>query len=97
MILYQYCVSKYLGQNIRSKEESNYKRYRVWIKYMRQVKEYLDLFGVKGLSAFLYIRKEQRFQTMVMILFAHYKKINIFYFMHKGVAQKLSLPCPLEI
>ena len=52
---------------------------------------------MEGLSALLYIRKEQRFQKMVIILFGHYEKKNIFYFMHKVVAQKLSLPCPLEI
>ena len=37
-----------------------------------------------------------QFQKMVIITFVHLEKINIFCFMHKSVAQKLSPPRPLE-
>ena len=33
---------------------------------------------------------------MIIIPFVQLEKVNIFCFLHKGVAQKLSLPCPLE-
>ena len=41
-------------------------------------------------------RNQKEYQKMVRIPFINLEKINIFGFMHKGVAQKLSLPCPLE-
>ena len=39
---------------------------------------------------------KKEYQNVVIISFVHLEKINIFCFMHKGVAQKLSLPGPLE-
>ena len=42
------------------------------------------------------VRSQKEYQNVVIISFVHLEKINIFCFMHKGMAQKLSLPCPLE-
>ena len=60
-------------------------------------KQYLDLPGMEGSSVCLSFQKEQRFQKMVKTSFVDYQKINIFCFIHKGVAEILCLSYLLEI
>ena len=52
--------------------------------------------GKETLEGFFQVGNQKEYQNVVMILFEHLEKINIFCFMHKSVAQKMSLPCPLE-
>ena len=52
--------------------------------------------GVGTVKGFFQVQNHKEYQNVVIISFVHLEKINIFCFMHKGVAQKLSLPCPLE-
>ena len=42
------------------------------------------------------VGNQKEYQKMVIISFVHLEKISIFCFIHKSVAQKLSLPRPLE-
>ena len=52
--------------------------------------------GLITLKGFFQVQNHKEYQNVVIISFVHLEKINIFCFMHKGVAQKLSLPRPLE-
>ena len=52
--------------------------------------------GKEGRKGFFQVQNHKEYQNVVIISFVHLEKINIFCFMHKGVAQKLSLPRPLE-
>ena len=52
--------------------------------------------GLITLKGFFQVRNHKEYQNVVIISFVHLEKINIFCFMHNGVAQKLSLPRPLE-
>ena len=52
--------------------------------------------GKETLKGFFQVRNNKEYQNVEIISFVHLEKINIFCFMHKGVAQKLSLPRPLE-
>ena len=52
--------------------------------------------GKETLEGFFQVGHQKEYQNVVIISFVHLEKINIFCFMHKGVAQKLSLPRPLE-
>ena len=45
---------------------------------------------------FFQVGNQKEYQKIVLISFVHHEKINNFCFMRKGVAQKLSLPRPLE-
>ena len=47
-------------------------------------------------EGFFQVGSQKEYQNLVIILFVHLEKINIFCFMYKGVVQKLSLPRPLE-
>ena len=42
------------------------------------------------------VGNQKDYIKMVIMSFVHLEKISIFCFTHKGVAQKLSLLCPLE-
>ena len=52
--------------------------------------------GMETLEGFFQVGNQKEYQNVVIISFVHLEKINIFCFMHKSVAQKLSLPRPLE-
>ena len=52
--------------------------------------------GKETLEGFFQVGNQKEYQNVVIISFVHLEKINIFCFMHKSVAQKLSLPRPLE-
>ena len=52
--------------------------------------------GMETPEGFFQVRSQKEYQNVVIISFVHLEKINIFCFMYKGVAQKLSLPRPLE-
>ena len=52
--------------------------------------------GLITLKGFFQVWNHKEYQKVVIISFVHLEKINIFCFMLKGVAQKLSLPRPLE-
>ena len=52
--------------------------------------------GKETPEVFFQVGNHKEYQNVVIISFVHLKRINIFYFMHKIVAQKLSLPRPLE-
>ena len=52
--------------------------------------------GKETRKGFFQVWNHKEYQNVVIISFVHLEKINIFCFMHKGVAQKLSLSCPLE-
>ena len=45
---------------------------------------------------FFQVWNQKEFQKIVLIPFIHIEKINIFCFIDKSVAQKLSMPRPLE-
>ena len=53
--------------------------------------------GKETPEGFFQVRSQKEYQNVVIISFVHLEKINIFCFMHKSVAQQLSLQCPLEI
>ena len=50
--------------------------------------------GLITLKGFFQVRNHKEYQNVVIISFVHLEKINIFCFMHKGMAQNLSLPQP---
>ena len=52
--------------------------------------------GKETPEGFFQVRSQKEYQNVVIISFVHLEKINIFCFMLKSVAQKLSLPRPLE-
>ena len=52
--------------------------------------------GKETLEGFFQVGNQKEYQNVVIISFVHLEKIDIFCFMHKSVAQKLSLPCPFE-
>ena len=52
--------------------------------------------GKETLEGFFQVGNQKEYQNVVIISFVHLEKVNIFCFMHKSVAQKLSLPCPFE-
>ena len=52
--------------------------------------------GKETPEGFFQVRSQKEYQNVVIILFVYLEKINIFCFMYNGVAQKLSLPRPLE-
>ena len=52
--------------------------------------------GKETLERFFQVGNQKEYQNVVIISFVHLEKINIFCFMYNGVAEKLSLPCPLE-
>ena len=52
--------------------------------------------GKETPEGFFQVRSQKEYQNVVMISFVNLEKINIFCFMLKSVAQKLSLPRPLE-
>ena len=52
--------------------------------------------GKETIEGFFQVGNQKEYQKMVVIPFVYLEKVNVFCFMHKGVAQKLSLPCPLE-
>ena len=67
--------------------------------YIRQVRVVMDYSISSGLitrKGFFQVRNHREYKNLVIISFVHLEKINIFCFMPKGVAQKLSLPRPLE-
>ena len=47
-------------------------------------------------GGFSQVGNQKEYQKMAIIPFVHLEKINISCFMYKDVAQKLSLPRPLE-
>ena len=53
--------------------------------------------GKETLERFFHVRNQKEYQNVVIISFAHLEKINIFCFMLKSVAQKLSLPRPMKL
>ena len=53
--------------------------------------------GKEDLRGFLQIHTQQSQQKMVLISFEDIEKTSNFCFMHKGVAQKLSLPHTFEV
>ena len=52
--------------------------------------------GKETLEGFFQVGNQKEYQNVVIISFVHLEKIDIFCFMHKSVAQKLSPPRPLE-
>ena len=52
--------------------------------------------GKETRNGFFQVQNHKEYQNVEIISFVHLEKINIFCFMHKGVAQKLCLPRPLE-
>ena len=52
--------------------------------------------GKETLEGFFQVGNQTEYQNVVIISFVHLEKINISCLMHKSVAQKLSLPRPLE-
>ena len=52
--------------------------------------------GKKTPEGFFQVQNQKEYQNVVIISFLYLEKINIFCFMYKGVAQKMSLPHPLE-
>ena len=52
--------------------------------------------GMDTPGGFFQVGNQMEYQKMVLIPIVHLEKINIFCFMHKGVAQKFNLPSPLE-
>ena len=52
--------------------------------------------GMETHKGVFQVGSQKEYQNVVMISFVHLEKINIFCFMHKGMAQKLGLPRPLE-
>ena len=52
--------------------------------------------GKETLEEFFQVENQKEYQNVVIISFVHLEKIFFFCFMHKGMVQKLSLPCPLE-
>ena len=52
--------------------------------------------GMETRDGFIQVGSQKEYQNVVIISVVHLEKISIFCFMHKGVAQKLSLPRPLE-
>ena len=48
--------------------------------------------GKETLKGFFQVRNHKEYQNVVIISFVHLEKINIFCFMHKGVAQKFLPP-----
>ena len=52
--------------------------------------------GMETPEGFFQVGSQKEYQNVVIISFVHLEKINIFCFMYKGVAQKLSMPRPLE-
>ena len=65
-------------------------------KLLKQFMDYSISSGLITLKGFFQVQNHKEYQNVVIISFVHLEKINIFCFMHKGVAQKLSLPRPLE-
>ena len=61
----------------------------------RIIQRRLDL-GKETPEGFFQVRSQKEYQNVVIISFVDLEKINIFCFMYIGVAQKLSLPRPLE-
>ena len=58
--------------------------------------DYSIFSGLITLKGFFQVRNHKEYQNVIMISFVHLEKINIFCFMHQGMAQKLSLPRRLE-
>ena len=52
--------------------------------------------GMETRKGFFQDGSQKEYQNVVKISFEHLEKIDIFYLVYKGVAQKLSLPRPLE-
>ena len=52
--------------------------------------------GMDTPRGFFQVGNQMEYQKIVIITFVHLEKINFFCSMHKVVAQKLSLPRPLE-
>ena len=52
--------------------------------------------GMDTPRGFFKVGNQEEYRKMVITPFVNLEKINIFCFMDKGVAQKLSLPRPLE-
>ena len=52
--------------------------------------------GMETSEGFFQVGSQKEYQNVVIISFVHLEKIKFFCFMHKGVAQKLNLPRPLE-
>ncbi len=52
--------------------------------------------GMETPEGFFQVGSQKEYQNVVIISFVQLEKINIFCLMYKGVAQKLSLPHPLE-
>ena len=46
---------------------------------------------------FFQVGNQKEYQNMMIIPFVQFEKVNIFCFLHKGVAQKLSLPHLFEV
>ena len=53
--------------------------------------------GKETPEGFFLVGNQKKYQNVVITSFLHLEKINIFCFMYKGVAPKLSLPCPVEV
>ena len=66
-----------------------------WKRNVNAEQRRLDL-GMDTPLWFFQVWNQMEYQQMVLISFVHLEKIDNFCFMHKGVAQKLSLPGPLE-
>ena len=52
--------------------------------------------GLITLKGYFQVQNHKEYQNVVIIAFVHLEKMNIFCFMPMSVAQKLSLPRPLE-
>ena len=52
--------------------------------------------GKETPEGFFQVRSQKEYHNVVLITFVQLEKMNIFCFMHKSVAPKLSLPYPLE-
>ena len=52
--------------------------------------------GKETLEGFFQVGNQKEYQNVIIISFVHLEKINIFCFMHNSMAQKLSVPRPLE-
>ena len=50
--------------------------------------------GKETLEGFFKVGNQKEYQNGVIISFVHLEKIYIFYFMHKGVAQKIEPATP---
>ena len=87
--------NKLVENSIQSMYLQTLQTYFVSLHLGKVIQRRLDP-GKETPEGFFRVRSQKEYQNVAIISFAHLEKINIFCFMHKSVAQKLSLPCPLE-